>query len=723
MLRRMLSIATCSLCEALCGLEIEHEGGKVMSIRGNPRDVLSHGHICPKATALQSLHEDPDRLRQPVRREGDRWVEIDWETALDEAAERLADVQARHGRDAVAVYAGNPVAHNYASLLMGLVFARALGSKSRFSATSVDQLPHMFAALQMFGHQLLLPIPDVDRTSLMLVVGANPAVSNGSLMSAGGIVRRLKALRARGGRLVVCDPRRTETAKLADAHHFVRPGSDALLFLAMLHVLFTESLVDDGAWRGFTAGLDEVEAMCQPYPPERVSEAIGMSAEAITALARELAQAQSACVYARLGVCTQRFGGLAAWLAYVLNLVTGNLDRPGGMMFTSPAVDLVGLSASNGQSGSFGRRRTRVRGLPEFGGEYPASALAEEIDTPGEGQIRALVTLAGNPVISTPNGERLARAIDSLDTLISLDMYKTATSRRADLILPACSPLERDHFGLAFQALAVRDIVKYSPPVFERPQGAKDDWEILCELSDRLGRFPGAPKVPVSLKVARKLGPKRLLDLLLKTGDHGRWRHPMSGERLSLKALIDRPDGVDLGPLQPTLPKALRTASGQIELTFPALKEDLARLEATFKKGDAWGAGQLRLIGRRQLRSNNSWLHNAPKMVSGKPRCMLLVHPSDAQARQITEGDLVEVRSRVGTLVVSAQLDADMMPGVVSLPHGWGHRRKGAELSIANATVGESVNDLTDEALLDELTGNAALNGVPVSLARADGRQ
>ncbi|MGB0592398.1 MAG: molybdopterin-dependent oxidoreductase [Myxococcota bacterium] len=711
----MLSVATCSLCEALCGLEIEHDAGQVTSIRGNPRDVLSQGHICPKATALQSLHEDPDRLRQPVRREGSRWVEIAWETALDEAAERLASVQARYGRDAVAVYAGNPVAHNYASLLMGLVFARALGSKSRFSATSVDQLPHQFAALKMFGHQLMLPIPDIDRTSLMIVVGGNPAVSNGSLMSAGGIVRRLKALRERGGRLVVCDPRRTETAKLADAHHFVRPGTDALLFLAMLHVLFAESRVDAGRWRGFTKGLDEVEGLCRPYPPERISAAVGVSAEAITALARELADAPSACVYTRLGACAQRFGGLSVWLGNVLNLVTGNLDRPGGMMFTSPAVDLVGLSASNGQSGSYGRRRTRVRGLPEFGGEYPASTLAEEIDTPGEGQIRALVTLAGNPVISTPNGERLARAIDSLDTLISLDMYKTATSRRADLILPACSPLERDHYGLAFQALAVRDIVKYSPPVFQRPDGGKDDWEILCELSDRLGRFPGAPKVPAALKVARRLGPKRLLDLLLKTGEHGRWRHPMSGKRLSLKALIDTPDGVDLGPLKPGLPERLRTASGQIELIFPALSGDIARLDATLEAGE-WGTEQLHLIGRRQLRSNNSWLHNAPKMVSGRPRCTLLVHPTDAGVRQITPGDLVEVTSRVGKIVVTAQLDDDMMPGVISLPHGWGHKRKGAELSVANTTGGESVNDLTDESFLDELTGNAGLNGVPVTL-------
>ena len=629
MLRCMRSVMTCSLCEALCGLEIEHEGGQVHAIRGNPGDVLSQGHLCPKATALQSLHEDPDRLRRPVRRVGERWVELSWEEALDETAARLAEIQAAHGRDAVAVYVGNPVAHNYATLIMGLVFARALGSKSRYSATSVDQLPHMFAAHQMFGHQLLLPIPDVDRTQMMIVVGGNPAVSNGSLMSAGGIVRRLKALQARGGTLVVCDPRRTETAKLATTHHFVRPGSDALLFLAMLQVIFAEGRIDSGPWRTYSSGLETLEEIAAPYPPERVAEAVGMEAEDIRALARDFASAESACLYGRMGISTQSFGGLSAWLAYVLNTVTGNLDRPGGMMFTSPAVDLVEMSRRSGQGGSFARRRTRVRGLPEFGGEFPVSALAEEIDTPGPGQIRALMTVAGNPVISTPNGERLAKAIDSLDFMVSLDMYVTATSSRADLILPACSPLERDHFGLAFQALAVRDVVKYSPPLFERPEGAMDDWEILCALSDRLQRRPGASKIPMPMRVARRLGPRRLLDVMLRAGEHGAWRHPLSGHRLSLQALIDCPDGVDLGPLKPALPGRLMRPDGRLELTPPVVCEDLPRLEAALSEGALAGGG-MSLIGRRQLRSNNSWLHNAPKMVSGKPRCTLLIHPSDA---------------------------------------------------------------------------------------------
>ncbi|MDP6942858.1 MAG: molybdopterin-dependent oxidoreductase [Myxococcota bacterium] len=714
----MQTVATCNLCEALCGILVEHQDGEVLGIRGNPGDVLSQGHLCPKATALKSLQEDPDRLRRPVRREGDRWVEMDWPEALDAVAERLAGVQEQHGRDAVAVYAGNPVAHNYASLLMGLVFARALGSRSRFSATSVDQLPHMFAALEMFGHQFLLPIPDVDRTHLMIVVGGNPAVSNGSLMTAGGIVRRLKALRARGGRLVVCDPRRTETAQMADTHHFVRPGTDALVFLGMLHVLFAEDLVDDGAWRQWTHGLETLREVAARFPPARVAQTTGLSEEDIAGMARELATAESACLYGRLGVSTQRYGGLSAWLVYVLNLLTGNLDRPGGVMFTSPAVDLVGLTSAAGQGGSYARRHSRVRGLPEFGGELPVSTLAEEIETPGEGQLRALVTVAGNPVISTPNGERLAQAIGSLDLVVSLDMYVTATSRHADFILPACPPLERDHFGLAFLALGVRDVVKYAPAVLERAEGSLEDWEILCALSDRLARRPGAPSVPMSLRIARRLGPRRLLDLLLRTGHHGRWRHPVSGHRLSLATLAAQPDGIDLGPLKPALPKRLKTASGKVNAAPEHLVADLDRLEADLAAGTMSPDG-LVLIGRRQLRSNNSWLHNDPKMVSGKPRCTLLVHPEDARARGLSTGDRVEVRSRVGAVEVSVELDEAIMAGVVSLPHGWGHRRKGAELRVANATDGESLNDLTDEDHLDALTGTAGLNGVPVTLSKA----
>jgi anaerobic selenocysteine-containing dehydrogenase len=618
----MIHHRTCCLCEALCGLEIEHDGRTVTAIRGHEADVLSRGHICPKATALKEIHEDPDRLRQPMRRQGDRFVAVSWDEALSEAAERIAAIQARHGRNAFAVYAGNPTAHNYATLLSGIAFAETTRTKSRFSATSVDQLPHMLAGLEMFGHQLLLPVPDIDHTDLFIVMGGNPLVSNGSLMTAPGMAKRLRAIRERGGRVVVMDPRRTETAEAADAYHAVRPGTDGMVLMAMLHTVFAEELVVDGPWRTMSRGLDDLRAAAAPFEPERVAGPTGVAADVIRGLARALATTKRAVIYGRLGVCTQEFGGLNAWLLVALNAVTGHLDTRGGAMFTEPAVDLVAAATKAGQNGHFGVWTSRVRGLPEFGGELPAVAMAEEMETEGPGQIRALLTVAGNPVLSTPNGVRLAKALSGLEFMVSLDPWITATSRHAHLILPPLSPLERDHFGLAFHALAVRNTVSYSPPLFDPPSGSLDDWEVLLTLAEKISA--AQPKSerrlsPTKLRWMRGVGPRRLLDMLLRGGRAGGLLH-LRGPRLTLDKLARTPGGVDLGPLSPCLAARIATPDRTIRLAPPVFLKDVARLDAAVAAAAAAPDG-LVLIGRRQLRNNNSWLHNAPKMVSGKPRC------------------------------------------------------------------------------------------------------
>ena len=711
---------TCPLCEALCGLQIDHLDRQVTGIRGNPGDVLSRGHICPKAVALGDLHGDPDRLRQPMRRVGEDWVAISWSEALDEVASRLAAIQEQHGRHAVGVYAGNPTAHNYGAVLAGTLLQGVVRTHNRFSATSVDQLPHMFAALFMFGHQLLLPIPDVDHSDLFIILGGNPLVSNGSLMTAPGMKRRLKAIQDRGGRVVVIDPRRTETADVADAHHFIRPGSDALLLLAMLNTVFTEDLSDkSGAWRSWSKGLDTLEAAAAPWPAERVADATGIDAASIRQLARDLAGAKRGVLYPRIGTSTQRFGGLCAWLSIALNAVTGHLDTPGGMMWTAPAVDLVAMGARAGQTGHYAVRDSRVSGLPEFGGEFPAVALAEEISTPGEGQIRALMTLAGNPVLSVPNGNALAEALPKLEFYVAIDPYITATTRHADIILPPVSHLEREHFGLVFHAVAVRNTIKWGKAVFPAPEGGLDDWQILAGLARRMARIK---KVPGPLKAAiatfERLGPRGVVDFVLKSGRHGVLRHPF-GKRLSVSKLEKNPDGIDLGALTPSMPDRLYTPDDKADLAPDVLIGDLARLEAALDNGDFGREGELLLIGRRQLRSNNSWLHNSQRMVKGKPRCTLLMHPSDAAARSVTDGDRASLSSRVGAIEVSVEVSDEMMPGVVSLPHGWGHGAKGARMQIANATDGPSANDVTDDKLMDELTGTSVLNGVPVQVAAA----
>ena len=641
---------TCHLCEAMCGVAITvGDDGRVDQIRGDDQDPFSKGHVCPKAVALKDVHEDPDRLKRPLKRQGHDFVEVGWDEAFDAIAARILDVQKTHGRRAVALYQGNPTVHSLGGMTWGQVFARALRTPNKFSATSLDQLPHMLAGLKMFGHQLAIPIPDVDRTKHLLMLGANPLVSNGSLMTAPGIERRLKDLKKRGGRLVVIDPRRTETAALADRYHAVRPGTDAHLLLAILHVVLAERGAKLGRLDAFTVGLADVERIAADWPPERVAAFVGIDASAIREMALELADAESAVAYGRVGICTQAFGGIAAWLLNVLNAVTGNVDRAGGAMFTTPALDVLGAERWIGLRGSFDRRRSRVRNLPEFGGEFPSVTLAEEIETAGDGQIRALITQSGNPVLSAPNGRRLDRAFASLDFMVSIDIYVNETTRHADYILPPTFALERDHYDVAFHVLAVRNTAKYSEACFERSEDQRHDWEIFRELAWRL-----EPKA--AMRIAKKVGYRRMTaaDIVaigLRAGPHD----------VTLDRLKANPHGIDLGPLEPVLPDRLFTRDKRIDLAPSIYLEDLPRLAASL---DTPPNGELSLIGRRELRTNNSWMHNSHRLVKGKERCTLMMHPDDAAARGLTGGALVRVASAAGAVEAPLEVTDDMRPGV-----------------------------------------------------------
>ncbi|MEM1202453.1 MAG: molybdopterin oxidoreductase family protein [Acidobacteriota bacterium] len=706
---------SCNLCEAMCGLEIRtDERGRITAIRGDKDDPFSRGHICPKAVALQDIHDDPDRLRQPVRRRPDGTFEpIGWEEALDLAANGIRKLQEEHGRDSLALYLGNPNAHNYGSILFGPPLLRAIRTKNRFSATSVDQLPHHFAGYFMFGHMLLLPIPDIDRTDFLLVLGGNPAVSNGSLMTAPDIKKRLQAIRDRGGRIVVVDPRRTETARRADEHFFVRPGTDAFLLAALVHTVLDEGLGDLGHLADFTDGLDAVRHGLAGFTAEQAAPVCGISAEAIRRLARDFAAAPSAVCYGRMGVSTQEFGALCQWLVNVLNIVTGNLDRAGGAMFTKPAFDALAMRHN---PGSFDRWRSRVRGLPEFGGELPVAALAEDMAEPGEGQIRGLFTSAGNPVLSTPNGRRLEKALEGLDFMVSIDIYINETTRHADVILPPTSALEHDNYDIIFHVLAIRNTVRFNETLYEPPQGALHDWQIYLELWRRLRR-----KLPAKERLSRfimgKAGPHGLVDYGLRNGPFGKKGSGSPVGPLTLKKVKEHPHGIDLGPLEPCLPGRLFTQHKRLDLAPRLLVDDLARLAD--RRAELAAEDSLVLIGRRQVRSNNSWMHNYPRLMRGADRCTLLVHPDDARYLGLESEGHAEVTSRVGRIVAPVEISDEIMPGVVSLPHGWGHGRRGVRLQVANAHPGVSINDLTDEAMVDTLSGNAALSGVPVRVAPA----
>jgi len=635
---------TCNLCEAMCGLEIKVDGSEILSIRGDKNDPFSRGHICPKAVALQDIYHDPDRLRHPVRRTASGWERINWDEAFDEVVSRLQGIQKTYGRNGVGVYVGNPNVHNLGSILFLAPFLRAWRSKNRYSATSVDQLPHHFASYFMFGHQLLIPIPDIDRTDFFLILGANPLASNGSLMTAPGMERRLRDLQQRGGKVVVVDPRRSETAAKADQHLFIKPGSDVLLLLALLHTVYDEKLTDTDHLAEFTDGLALLEDIVSDFAPEKVETVTGIAANTIRQLARDFAAAKAAVCYGRMGAWTQAFGAVTQWLINTFNIVTGNLDRPGGAMFTKPAFDVVGITGMMRATGHFGAWHSRVRGLPEFAGELPVAALAEDILTEGEGQIRAMVTVAGNPVLSTPNGTQLEKAFEGLEFMVSVDIYINETTRHANIILPPTTGLETNHYELVFHAFGVRNTAKYSPALFEGAEESKHDWEILRTLRFRLeasnGRA-GKSKRRAKQDFMGRLSPDKIVDLALRFGPYGAWgknkdkdKDGVSGEGLKLSTLKKEVHGVDLGPLQPCLPERLFTPQKRIQLTPKLLVADLERVNSTFfahSLANGRNGYNLSLIGRRQLRSNNSWMHNSKRLVKGKERCTLLIHPTDAQ--------------------------------------------------------------------------------------------
>ncbi|MGB9183684.1 MAG: molybdopterin oxidoreductase family protein [Solirubrobacteraceae bacterium] len=739
---------TCPLCEATCGLEIRLEGERITSIRGDADDVFSHGFICPKGSALRGLHEDPDRVRTPLIRDGNGFRAASWDEAFALIDARLAPILAQD-RNGVGVYLGNPNAHNLSNLLYARVLIRALASSNVYSASTVDQFPKQMSSALMFGTGTSVPIPDVDRTDHLLVLGANPLASNGSLMTAPDMRGRLRALRGRGGKLVVIDPRRTRTAREADEHHFIRPGTDALLLFALVATLFEEDLADPGQRIGaLCTGLEEIGELAQPFAPEAVAPVCGIEAAQIRRMARELAAAPAAAVYGRIGTCTQEFGALASWLVDVVNILTGNLDREGGAMFPLAAAGASNASGppGRGRGARFGRFSSRVRGLGELFGELPVACLAEEIDTPGAGRIRALITISGNPVLSTPNSERLAAAVAELDFMVSLDVYVNETTRHADVILPAPSPLHRGHYDLALYQFAVRNVANYSPPVLPPDPELPDEWVTLLRLSGvAFGMGPDADVAALDEGVVRTLigrelqtegslvagreaddlmaaleprvGPERLLDLMLRTGPYGDGFGARSdGGTLSLAALEAAPHGLDLGPLAPRLPDALRTAGGTIDLTPELLVADVPRLYEVLGRTPADGPV---LIGRRHLRSNNSWMHNLPVLVKGKSRCTLHVHPDDAARYELTDGALARLRSRTGTVEAEVEITDEVMPGVVSLPHGWGHSAPGTQMTVATQHAGTNSNVLSDELLIDAVSGNAVLNGIPVELAPA----
>ncbi|MEY4401490.1 MAG: hypothetical protein RL072_1355 [Actinomycetota bacterium] len=744
-----VAFRTCPLCEAGCGLEISVKGSEVVRIRGDMNDVFSKGYICPKGSTLKQLHEDPDRLRQPLVKRNGQHVEVSWDDAWETVNRGLSAVIARHGRESVGAYLGNPGAHNLAAMTFNRVLLTAIGSRQRFSASSVDQVPKQVSAGFMFGTAVSVPVPDLDRTDYLLMLGANPYASNGSLATAPDWPGRLEAIRARGGKIVVVDPRRSRTAESADEWLAIRPGADALLLAALIATVFEAGRAEPGDHlAGHINGLEAVHQALAEFTPERVEKQVGIDAATVRRIAHELCDASRAAVYGRIGTTTVSFGTTASWLVDVLNVVTGNLDKEGGAMFPLPVAASPTTRGKKGIGKGFktGRGKTRVRGFPEALGEYPSALMAEEITTPGAGQIRAMVVVGGNPLLSTPNSEQLSAAFDSLEFMVSVDIYLNETSRHADVILPPPSHLQRSHYDLALLNFGLRSVANYSEPVFELPPGVPDEWEILARLAG-IAQGLGADADPAAVDelTIRSLvesavrdetcvisgrdsdeiyealsgpangslrGPDRILDLLLRIGPFGDG-FGANPDGVSVAMLKRHPHGVDYGALIPRVPEVLRTASGKIELAPPELMADLPRLRASLSADP----DQVLLVGRRHLRSNNSWMHNIRVLVKGKPRCTLQIHPDDAARLGVVDGSPVRITSRVGSVIAPAEITDGIRPRVVSLPHGWGHSQQGTRLSVASEYAGVNSNVLTDHEAIDPLSGNAVLNGIPVALS------
>lgn len=736
-------LRTCPLCEAMCGLEIHVEGGRqggrVTSIRGNPDDVWSRGHLCPKGVSLGAVHHDPDRLRRPLIKVDGAWQEVSWDRAFRRCTEILTPVIEKYGIGAVTAYTGNPLAHSfslarYAGVLMGMS-----GMPVTYSPGTVDQWPKNLSSHLMYGLWWNFPVPDIERTDLLVIMGANPAASQGSLLAAPNVMGLIDGIRRRG-KVIVIDPVRTQTAAHADEWLPIVPGTDAALLLAVAHTLFAEDLIKPGP---HLDGVDTMRRVAADWPPDRVSAVTGIDSDTIRRLARELAGTERSVVYGRIGLCNQEFGSLASWLVDVVNILTGHFDTPGGAMFPRPAAWSITTQPLPGLEGGrpeFGRWQTRVRGAKEVLGQAPVSCMAEEIATPGAGQLKALITVAGNPVLSTPGGDKLDEVLPMLDAMISIDLWLNETTRHADVILPGLSPLEQPHHDDLILLFAIHSIANYSAPVFD-PGDRPHEWEILIRLT---GLCTGTPAEDVDvaaiddgffdyLAFTRGLdgaalrkhyaasglggGPERILDLTLRTGPFGD-QYGTNPGGLTLDLLKANPNGIDFGPMVSQVPDILGTPEKKIRLAPQYLLDDLPRLAARLERP----AESLVLVSRRHLRSNNSWLHNVPALMKGKDRCTLLIHPDDAARCGVTDDDVVTVKSAAGEIKVPVEITDAIMPGVVSLPHGWGHGKPGTRMSVANTSPGANTNALSLPTFVDEPSGNGALNGIPVTVVSDQAR-
>ncbi len=721
-----LKTTYCRICESLCGMVAEVADGKLVSLRADKEHPLSAGFACQKGIAFTEVVNDPDRVTTPLRRRPDgTFEEVTWDEALADIAKRLSDIHRQHGSGAFAWYFGNPGAFSYSHLMAVVLFVNGLGLGTHlYTASSQDTHSRLMASQLLYGIPSAVPIPDLNRTDLLVVMGANPVVSHGSVLTAPRIKDRMRDVVKRGGRVVVIDPRRTETAAQFEWLGIV-PDTDALLLLSMLQVMFAEDLLDRRKINTQADGVAWLAAQCAPFTPERTESATGIPAATVRGLARSLAATPRAAVYGRIGTCSGRSGTLTSYLIDAVNLVAGNLDVPGGSVFGSYGVPGEGwaftaLGAFLRQD--YRRNRSRVGGFGNLVHTEPATMMAKEITTPGDRQIRALFVSAGNPVLSVPNGAELAEAMPKLDLSVALDFYLTETTSQCDYVLPVTTMYERDDFPLLFQPFHATPFRQTTEAVVAPRGQARTEWQIVDDLMRRMAtRSPVFAALALARTTAglvgRELSPRPLVDALIRIGRGGDWFGIRRGG-LSFRGLAEKhPHGAVLEP-------ELRTGSLRSAIAYPNRRirlqhdEIAAAITELTRRADSVGY-PLRLIGMRQTRSENSWMHNAPLLMRGDRTPRALMHTDDARRRGIAEGDEISVRSPYGKIELPTTLTEDIVVGTVAIPHGWGHNGTGG-WRVANGVGGVNVNDLTsnDPDDVESLSGMAWLSGVPVEVER-----
>lgn len=718
----------CRICEPACGLKVTTQGNRVLKIEADEDNVVTRGFVCSKGIRFKDVHESPDRLRHPIKRVGDRWERISWEQAFQEIGEKVKGIRSRHGGESFAMYMGNPAGFSGTHPVFCQAFLAGLGSKHFYTPGSQDCNNKFAASQRMYGSPFVQPIPDFDNVDCFIIVGSNPAISHMSFINAARPVERLKALEEKGGKVYFVNPRRTESARRVGEQVFIRPGTDIWFLLAFLNELIASGGVQPSVVDKYMKGFDAVEQLVQPWTPERAERVTGIPAATLRAMVSRYSNAKGGALYCSTGVNQAQHSTLAYWILNVINCVSGNLDRRGGMLVSRGLVDLPKIAKKFG----YGDRtdRSRIGNFASVLDSFPAGILPDEIFTPGRGQVKALFVSAGNPVLSCANGTRMEKAIKQLELVVCIDLFRNETGNLADYVLPGLTWLERPDIPVGAAGLQTVPYIQWTDAMVQPDGEQQDEWWIYTELARACGVRLFGDKSFGGMLAHYYFMANRYVQKLPLLGNLLAFDPAHMQSAMLLGSLRVKPAQMRSNPgailLKPNLPKdflgsRVLTEDGKVDLAPAEYIEGAKMLESDFEREIAQ-RDQLRLISKRERFGHNSWMHNVQEFVFRNNTNFVYMHPDDAERCGLKDRELAEVRSATGNVTLPVKLTDDMMPRAIALPHGWGHQRADG-LSVASRTTGVNANLLAPDgpASLERFAGMALMNGIPVEVRRAGG--